>query len=303
MAGHVDRLFFFLVGVSAFFAILIFALIIYFAVKYRSRPGRERAEATRTYVFLEVIWIVIPLGLTMIMFFWGAKLFLTIYRPPANAMEIFVVGKQWMWKFQHPTGQLEIDELHIPIGKPIKLTMISEDVIHDLFVPAFRIKRDVLPDRYTTVWFQATQTGRYRFFCAQYCGTEHSLMVGWVDAMKPADFQKWISGSPAAASLEEAGAGLFLKLGCSSCHGSTGSNLGPALAGIYGSQVVLTNGHIVVADDSYIRESIINPEAQVVAGYQPVMPTFKGQVSDQQMMQLIAYLKSMSPQKEEAKNK
>ncbi len=188
-AGQVDHIFYFLVGVSAFFAILIFALIIYFAVKYRSRPGREKAEATRTYVVLEVIWIAVPLGLTMIMFFWGAKLLFSIYRPPANAMEIFVVGKQWMWKFQHANGQREINELHVPVGRPVKLTMISEDVIHDLFVPAFRIKRDVLPGRYTAVWFQATQPGRYRLFCAQYCGTEHSLMTGWVDVMKPADFR------------------------------------------------------------------------------------------------------------------
>jgi len=301
MAGQVDYLFYFLVGVSAFFAILIFALIIYFAVKYRSRPGREKAEATRTYLVLEVIWIAVPLGLTMIMFFWGAKLFFSIYRPPSNAMEIFVVGKQWMWKFQHPTGQLEIDELHIPVGRPVKLTMISEDVIHDLFVPAFRIKRDVLPDRYTTVWFQATQPGRYRLFCAQYCGTEHSLMTGWVDVMKPADFQNWLSANTTVATLEEAGASRFQQLGCLTCHGDTSTGRGPSLVGLYGSRVRLTDGRVVAADDSYIRESILDPEAKIVAGYPPIMPTFKGQVNNQQMLQLIAYIKSLSPEQKDKK--
>ncbi|HUI06437.1 MAG TPA: cytochrome c oxidase subunit II [Verrucomicrobiae bacterium] len=293
VAGQVDALFFFLVAVSGFFAALIFALIAYFAVKYRRRPGNENPPATKTVMTLEVLWTAIPAGLTVVIFFWGARLFFNIYTPPPNALNVAVVAKQWMWKFQHPEGQREIDELHVPVGQPIKLTMISEDVIHDLFVPAFRVKRDVLPGRYSTVWFQATRPGTYHLFCGQYCGTAHSLMTGWVYVMNPVDYERWLSGEGANEPLAVAGGRLFAQLGCATCHVENDTGRCPSLVGLFGKPVKLRTGETVVANEDYIRESILKPEAKIVAGYQPVMPTFKGVVSEEGVLQLIAYIKSL----------
>jgi cytochrome c oxidase subunit 2 len=305
VARHVDLLFLFLIGVSICFAGLIFGLIAWFAVKYRSRPGHLRAEATRTHIGLEVAWTVIPLLLTSVMFVWGAKLFFGVYNPPPDAMQIFVVGKQWMWKFQHAEGQREINELHVPIGKPVRLTMISEDVIHDLFVPAFRVKMDVLPGRYTTMWFQATRVGAYHLFCSQYCGTEHSKMGGWVYVMSPVDYQKWLSGGATLEPLAVAGGRLFERLGCMACHQANDSGRGPTLIGLYGKRVKLQTGETVLADEAYLRESILKPNAKIVAGYQPLMPTFDGLVSEEAMVQLVSYIKSLSPLQgaEETENK
>ncbi len=295
VAGQVDALFFFLVAVSAFFAILIFALITFFAIKYRRRSPDERPAPTKSPLALELAWTLIPMALTMVMFFWGAKLYFQIYRVPPGAIPIFVVGKQWMWKIQHPEGQREIDALHVPVGKPVKLTMISEDVIHDFFVPAFRVKRDVLPGRYTTTWFEATKPGKYRLFCSQYCGTEHSLMTGWVYVMEPTDYQNWLSGGTSGEPLDVAGKKLFKSLGCATCHLPDNTGRCPSLVGLAGGKVQLTTGQIVTADDNYLRESILKPEAQVVYGYQPIMPTFKGIVSEEQVLQLLAYIKSLKP--------
>jgi cytochrome c oxidase subunit II len=292
-ARPVDTLYFFLIAVSAFFACLIFGLIAYFIVKYRRRPGRERAEPTQTHIGLEIAWTGIPLLLTGVMFIWGAKLFFNEYNPPAGATEIFVVGKQWMWKFQHPEGRMEINELHVPRGQPVKLTMISEDVIHDLFVPAFRVKKDVLPGRYTTVWFEATTAGSYHLFCSQYCGTQHSKMGGWVHVMEPVDYAKWIDGPGAGEPLAVAGAQLFQKLGCAACHLPQGNGQGPSLVGVFGQPVKLASGRIIEANEDYIRDTIAHPGVQVVAGYQPIMPTFKGLVGEDGMQQIIAYIKSL----------
>ena len=290
-AGQVDALFFFLMGVSGFFAALIFVLIAYFAVKYRRRAGHEHAKRVRTHLGLEVAWTGVPLMLTMVMFVWGAKLFFNIYNSPPGAMEIFVVGKQWMWKFQHPEGRMEINELHVPHGRPVKLTMISEDVIHDLFVPAFRVKRDVLPGRYASAWFEATTAGAYHLFCSQYCGTQHSKMGGWVYVMEPADYAKWLTGMD--EPLTVVGAKLFQRLGCQACHMPQDTGRGPSLIGLYGKRVKLQTGETIVANEDYIRESIVKPEAQITAGYQPIMPTFKGIVSEEGTQQLIAYIKSL----------
>ncbi len=300
VAGGVDRLFFFLVAVSAFFALLIFVLIGYFAVRYRARPGREHAETTKTVIWLEAVWTLIPLGIVMVMFVWGARLFLHMYQPPDNAMNIFVVGKQWMWKFQHPTGQLEINELHVPVGRPVTLSLISEDVIHSFFVPAFRIKRDVLPGRYVKVWFQATKPGRYRLFCAEYCGTQHSLMTGWVNVLEPTEYENWLRASSVEEPMSVAGARLFEQLGCQMCHGIEATKRGPPLAGLFGSQVRLANGQAVLADETYLRESLVRPEAKLTAGYTPIMPTYQGMLSEQQLLQLIAYLKTLTAQTQEA---
>jgi cytochrome c oxidase subunit II len=293
MATQVDVLFFFLVGISVFFATLIFIVIIVFAVKYRRRSEDERPQEIHSDLRLEILWTVIPLGLTLVMFVWGAKLFFIINDPPANSLEINVVAKQWMWKVQHPEGQLEIDELHIPVGRPVKLTMTSQDVIHDFFVPAFRLKKDVLPGRYTTVWFEATAAGEYHLFCSQYCGTQHSLMIGRIVVMPVTEYQAWLSGGATGVSMATAGERLFQRLGCNTCHVESGAGRGPSLAGLFGKTVKLAGGNSVIADETYIRESIVNPQAKIVAGYEPIMPVFKGLISEDGILQILAYLKTL----------
>lgn len=293
IATHVDALFLFLIAVSVFFAALISVVIVVFAIKYRRRSENERPEEIAGDLRLEILWTVIPLGLTLVMFFWGAKLFFVINDPPANSLEINVVAKQWMWKVQHPEGRLEIDELHIPVGRPVKLTMTSQDVIHDFFVPAFRVKKDVVPGRYTTVWFEATTPGEYHLFCSQYCGTQHSGMIGRIVVMPLTEYQAWLSGGATGVSLATAGERLFQKLGCNTCHVESGAGRGPSLVGLFGKTVKLVGGKSVTADETYIRESIINPQAKVVAGYESSMPVFRGMISEDGLLQILAYLKSL----------
>lgn len=299
LASRVDELYFFLLAVSVFFSLLISILIIAFAVKYRRRSDNERPPVILGNLRLEILWTVIPLGLTMVMFVWGAKLFFVTYFPPSNALEINVVAKQWMWKVQHPEGRAEINEMHVPAGQPIKLIMTSQDVIHDFFVPAFRVKKDVLPGRYTSLWFEATKPGSYHLFCSQYCGTQHSGMVGRIIVMEPTAYSAWLSGGgtggPAGggASMASAGERLFQRLGCVSCHLATDSGRGPSLIGLLGKTVQLQGGGSVIADENYIRQSILDPQAKIVAGFPPIMPTFKGLVSEDGIMQIIAYLKSL----------
>jgi cytochrome c oxidase subunit 2 len=294
VAGRVDALFLFLVAVSAFFSVLIFVVLIYFAVKYRRRSDDEWPRPIAGDLRLELIWTLIPLGITMVTFFWGASLYATMFRAPAEALEITVIGKQWMWKFQHPGGQREINALHVPTGQPVKLTMTSEDVIHSFFVPAFRTKMDVLPGRYTTTWFEATKVGTYHSFCAEYCGTQHAGMIGQVVVLTPAQYEKWLAGSGPAESPTAAGAKLFQKLGCGGCHRADTTALGPSLEGLFGRTVRMGDGTTVVADETYIRESILTPNAKVVAGYQPLMPPFLGQIGEEGLLQIIAYVKSLS---------
>jgi cytochrome c oxidase subunit 2 len=227
------------------------------------------------------------------MFFWSADIFFVLRRPPRDSMEIKVVGKRWMWKLQHLSGQREINELHVPVGVPVKLTMTSEDVIHGFFVPAFRVKMDVLPGRYTTLWFKATKAGRYHLFCAEYCGTKHSGMTGWVVVMEPAEFQTWLSGGASGLSLAAAGQKMFQDLGCVTCHQADATGRGPSIEGVYGRSVRLVGGGTVTADEAYIRESIVTPAAKVVEGYQPIMPTYQGLVNEEGLMQLIAYIASL----------
>jgi cytochrome c oxidase subunit 2 len=293
MASKVDALFFFLVGVTVFFATLIFTLVVVFAVKYRRRSEAERPAAIHGSLILETLWSVIPLAIALAIFAWGATLYFTMSRPPRSSLEIFVVAKQWMWKFQHPGGQREVNELHVPVGRPIKVTMTSEDVIHSFFVPAFRVKMDVLPGKYTTAWFEPTKPGQYHLFCAEYCGTSHSQMGGWVTVMEPAEYEQWLAGGKPGESLVAAGERLFQRLGCQACHLKEGSGRAPSLVGIYGKSVELSTGQRISADDGYIRESVLNPQAKLVAGYPPIMPTFKGLVSEEQIQQLLAYIKSL----------
>jgi len=293
MAGRVDALFYFLLAVAAFFATLIFFLVVVFAVKYRRRSEDERPRPITGHLGLEIFWTAVPLGLTMIMFVWGALLFFDTYHPPLNAVEINVVAKQWMWKVQHPEGQQEINELHVPVGRPVKLMMTAEDVIHDFFVPAFRVKKDVLPGRYSTLWFEATKPGEYHLFCAQYCGTQHSGMVGRIVVMEPAEYVRWLGGGATGVSMTEAGEKLFERLGCNTCHRPDGTGQGPSLVGLFGKPVQLAGGKSVTADEDYIRESILDPRAKVTAGYQPVMPIFKGLISEDGILQIMAYIKSL----------
>ena len=294
VARNVDALYYFLVTVSAFFAILIAILVIYFAVKYRRRSDDERPRPVAGSIKLELAWTIIPLGIAMVMFFWGAALFFALSRPPEGAMEIYAVGKQWMWKFQHLDGQSEINELHVPVGRPVRLTMASEDVIHSFFVPAFRVKSDVLPGRLTTAWFEATRPGRYHLFCAEYCGTKHSGMIGWVIAMDPVEYQAWLGGGAATGSLADAGQRLFQQHACNTCHRPDSLARGPNLEGLFGKPVKLATGQTVIADESYLRESIVAPNAKLVEGFQPLMPTYQGLISEEGILQLIAYIKSLS---------
>ena len=295
-AGQVDALYFFLIAVTGFFAVLIAVLVTVFAVKFHRRHGDEVGEAIHGSLVLELLWTFIPLGITMVMFVWGAQVFFHITRPPKGAMEIFIVGKQWMWKAQHMDGAREINELHVPLGRPVKLVMGSEDVIHSFFIPDFRVKADVVPGRYNTLWFTATKTGKYHIFCTQYCGTKHSAMIGTVTVLDPSDYQAWLSGGAAGGTMAENGAKLFADLSCNTCHLENGQGRGPVLKGVYGKQVLITGGQIVTMDDAYIRESVLQPQAKVVSGFQPIMPTFQGLVTEEQLLQLIAYIKSLSEQ-------
>ncbi len=291
-APEVDHLLYFLLAVGVFFTVVIFAAIFFFAVRYRRRSEQELPEPVHGSMTLEILWSVIPFGLTMVMFAWGAAIFFRESRPPDDAIPIYVVGKQWMWKLQHMEGRREINELHIPLGRSVKLTMTSEDVIHSFYVPDFRTKQDVVPGRYSTTWFKPTRTGKFHLFCAEYCGTKHSGMIGWVYVMEPQDYQKWLSGG-GTGSLAEEGGKLFESLACVNCHKADGSGRCPSLVGLYGRNVQLAGGGTVRADESYIRESILQPAAKIVAGYQPLMPTFQGLVTEEGVVQLIEYIKSL----------
>jgi cytochrome c oxidase subunit 2 len=293
-AGQVDAIYFFMVAVTAFFSLLIATLIVIFAIKFRRRHPQEVGAAIHGSLALELLWTIIPLGIVLVMFAWGAKVFFDLYRVPAGAMEVFVVGKQWMWKVQHMTGQREINELHVPVGRPVKLIMGSEDVLHSYYIPAFRVKADVIPGRYNTLWFQASRPGTYHLFCAEYCGTKHSGMIGSIVAMDPADYQTWLEGGRTEDSPVAAGEKLFSDLACISCHVPGSQGRGPVLANLFGHEVELQGGAKVVADEAYIRESIVNPQAKIVNGFQPIMPTFQGLVTEEQLLQLIAYVKSLS---------
>jgi len=294
VAGQVDALYLFLVLITTFFSLLIAALILFFAIKYRRTPERQ-AEQIHGSTLLEIVWTVIPLGISMVIFVWGAVIYYHMERSPSHPLEVYGVGKQWMWKFQHPGGQREINTLHVPTGRDVKVTMISQDVIHSFFVPAFRIKQDVLPGRYTVAWFHATKPGTYHLFCAEYCGTQHSGMIGSVVVMEPRDYEAWMGGG-GSQPLAVTGEKLFSELGCVTCHRADTQGRGPNLVGLYSKPVLLEDGRTVVADENYLRESILQPTAKIVNGFKPIMPTFQGQISDEQLNALVAYVKSLGQQ-------
>ncbi len=295
IAGEVDGLYLYLIAVTVVFSLGIAAVLVYFAVKYRRRSESYRPAEIHGSLVLEIVWSVIPLGLCAVMFVWGAQVFFHMNRPPDDAMTVTVVGKRWMWKIQHPTGQREINELHVPVGKPVKLMLTSEDVIHSFFIPAFRMKKDVIPGRYNVAWFEPTRAGEFHLFCAEYCGTEHSRMIGKIVVLEPDAYQTWLAGGPVPVSPAAAGEKLFTERNCVTCHrGDTGAR-GPLIAGIFGKRIALQNGETVLADEAYIRESILSPAARIVAGYQPIMPPYQGQLTEEQLLQLIAYLQSLPP--------
>lgn len=295
-ARDVDLLYFYWLTISLIFSIPIVFAIFTLGLRYREKEKFARTPEIHGSAALEVTWSVIPLMVAMSIFLGGAIVYYNQYTPPTEGMDIYLVGKQWMWKAQHLTGQREINELHVPVNTNIKLTMTTEDVIHDFDVPAFRTKADVVPGRYTYMWFNATKPGKYRIFCAEYCGLNHSGMVGWVYVMEQRDFDAWLSGNTSGQTPVEAGRDLFdTKLGCASCHTGTSGARGPNLTGLFDSKIKLSTGESVTADDNYIRNSILNPASQVVEGFQPIMPTFKGQVTEEQLNSLVAYVKSLSP--------
>ena len=295
VSGEMDMLYLFIVAVCAFFTVLVAALVVYFTLRYKRRHASEVGADIHGSLTLELAWTFIPFVLSMVMFGWGAKLFFDLATPPANAMEIFIVGKQWMWKVQHPEGVREINELHVPVGRPVRLTMGSEDVLHDFFIPAFRVKMDVVPGKLTTMWFEATKVGTYHIFCAEYCGTKHSGMIGSVTVMTPQDYEAWLAGGRSTGTAAQNGERLFTDLACVTCHKQDSSGRGPSLAGVFGSKVTLTDGRTVIADENYLRESIMNSQAKIVQGYQGIMPTFQGMVTEENLMQLIAYIRTLKP--------
>ncbi len=292
MASQVDMLYIYLLLVAGVMTAVIFLAVTVLAIKYRRVPGREATQIEGSTI-LELSWSIIPFFVMLTFFIWGAVIFFQERTPPADATEVYVVAKQWMWKIEHMEGQREINELHVPIGQNVKLIMTSQDVIHSFFVPAFRIKQDVLPGRYTTLWFKATAPGRYHLFCAEYCGTNHSGMGGDIVVMEPQDYAMWMA-SGATAPLQETGKELFSALGCATCHRSDVQGRGPNLVGLYNTDVMLEDGRTVRADDNYVREAILDPTAKIVKGFKPIMPTFQGIVSDEQLNALVAYIKSLA---------
>ena len=292
VSGRVDALYFALVGISAFFGLGIAATLIFFAVRYRRRPGwvaRPAESAT-----LEVLWAGVPLLIVLGIFGWSSALYFDVRTPPAAGMQYYATGKQWMWKIQHPTGQREINSLHVPLGQRVVVTLTSEDVIHSFYLPAFRVKMDAVPGMYTSLWFEPTRAGTYHLFCAEYCGTKHSDMIGSVVVMEPGDYQTWLSRQPTGQDPVEAGRVLFENLACQSCHDVDSGQRGPDLRNRYGTQVRTADGQSVLFDEDYVRESILEPSRRITAGFQPVMPSYRGQVDEDQILQIIAYLKSIA---------
>jgi cytochrome c oxidase subunit 2 len=300
-AGNVDALFSFILMTTLFFAVLVTVLIIFAAFKFRRRSEKEVGDDVHGNNVLEVGWTLIPTIIAIGIFAWGAAIYVNYRIAPKDTLDIYLVGKQWMWKLQQPNGRKEINELHVPVNRNVKLIMGSEDVIHDFYVPAFRVKMDVVPGRYNTMWFRPIKTGKYHFFCSQYCGTNHAVMGGWVTVMEPAEYAAWLSGESGDVNPAAAGERLFTQFACNTCHLANGTGRAPSLNGVYGANVLLADGSTVVADEGYIRESILQPKAKIVAGYQPVMPTFQGLVTEEQILNLTAYIKSLQSQPVPAK--
>jgi cytochrome c oxidase subunit 2 len=292
MAPEVDQVYWFIVAVTAFFGTLVSVLVVYFAVKYRTSDPMAIGARITGSIPLELAWSLIPFVISIVIFAWAADVYFSLHRPPDQTLEIYSTGKRWMWKFQHLDGKSEINELHVPLGRAVRVTFTSEDVLHSLFFPQFRVKADAIPGRYSSVWFTPTMVGEFDIFCAEYCGTKHSGMIGRVTVMEPTEYQNWLSGGT-EGPLSTRGERLFTELACNTCHVADGSGRGPSLVNKFGSQERLADGSTVDVDESYVRESILNPQAKLVAGYQPLMPTFQGLVNEENVMALIEYVKTL----------
>ncbi len=292
ISPYVDALYFFLLLMTVVGTLLVGAIVLTFSLLYR-REKNPVATQIEGSTLLEATWTIIPLAIFLLTFVWGALLYFRIYDPPTNAMNIYVVGKQWMWKAEHPGGQHEINALHVPAGQNVQLTMISQDVFHSFSIPDFRVKREVIPGRYSTVWFNATTPGVYHLFCTQYCGTQHSGMIGEVTVLTPDDYKKWLAESTSGMSLAQNGERLFASMGCNACHSGNAAARGPNLAGVYGSRLTLTDGSQVLVNDAYLRDAILNPSQHVTAGFAPIMPTYQGQISEDGLIDLVEYIKNM----------
>jgi cytochrome c oxidase subunit II len=293
MAGSVDSLYYFLSGVTLFFTLLIFTCIVVFSIRYRRDSSRRRGSAHPPTLALEVTWTVIPLIIVLVMFGWGARVFYDLQAVPADAREIHVIGKQWMWKIHHPEGVREINELHVPLNATVKLSMTSQDVIHSFYIPDFRVKQDVVPGMYNSLWFRATKLGEFDLYCAEYCGNNHSRMIGKVVVMEPSEFESWMIAGGPRETLARQGEHLYRHLGCSGCHEPQSQIRAPSLRGLFGRVVPLEDGSLVVADKEYIRDSILLPQKHIAAGYQPIMPTFQGQLTEEQVLQLVEYIRHL----------
>ncbi len=296
-ATQIDAIFYVLVGLSVFFGLGVAGFIVFFAIRYREGKDVNRDKILTEDTKLEITWSFIPFVLAMGIFGWAAVVFFNLQTIPDDALEIYVIGKQWMWHAQHPSGKSEINELHVPVNQPVKLIMTSQDVIHNFYVPAFRVKRDVVPGRYSEMWFEATQTGEFHLFCAEYCGTEHAKMGGTVVVMEQVEYENWLGGG-AGESLADLGEQLFNQRGCVSCHQANDGGRGPSLVGIFGETRQFADGSTGVVDEAYLRSSILNPQAQIVAGYDPIMPTYEGIIDEAGLLQLVAYIKSLSAETE-----
>jgi len=294
LAPEIDNLYLGVITITGFFAIVVVICITYFAIKYRDYTGDKVGAPITGSVPLELGWSLIPFFISIGIFVWASVVFFHIVRAPDQTLDIYSTGKRWMWRFQHIDGQREINELHVPVGRPVRVVFTSEDVLHDLFIPAFRVKADAVPGRYSAIWFEPTQVGEYHIFCAEYCGTRHSGMVGTVYVMEPADYQAWLSGGGATGgTMLQQGEALFTQLACVTCHLPDGTGRGPSLVGVFGSVVTLENGSTVTADESYLRESILTSQAKTVKGYEHIMPTFQGLINEDGVAALIEYIKAM----------
>ena len=292
---RIDLFFWSMIGLCALVALGVFVAMVVYGVRYRRGSGANRSGRHLGDLGIELTWTLVPFGLFVLAFIWGLSIFALARSPPADARTVYVVAKQWMWKVEHPGGQREINTLHVPIGEPVRLTMTSQDVIHSFYVPAFRVKQDVLPGRYTQLWFIATKLGAFPLECTQYCGLDHAKMGGSVVVMRPAEYARWLEGSATSGTLAAQGAKLFRSHGCSGCHGANAVVHAPDLTGLYGRTVHLADGRTVIADERYLRDCITLPaRQQVVAGYPPIMPSFSGQLSEQELLELVAYIKSIA---------
>jgi cytochrome c oxidase subunit 2 len=292
LGRKVDTLFLAMLGITGLVALGVAVCIVAFSIRYRRGSLADRSNPPSRVRWIEITWTATPLAIFLAIFIWSSLVFSQFYQTPANPLRIHVLAKQWMWKLEHENGRREIDELHVPLGQPVELVMTSQDVIHSFFVPAFRIKQDVLPGRYTSLWFTATRLGHFELFCAEYCGTNHSGMHGVVTVMRPTEFARWLAAESEQSSPAARGFELYRRVGCSGCHEPTSTVQAPDLTGLYGRPVHLADGSTVVADETYLRDSILLPQKQVVAGFDPVMPSFQGQLDEDDLIALIAYIKS-----------